>query len=379
MNNTGMNTKRLTMSLSFAIGHGNIEHNLRITKGKGVRQNGVKERRFINEYSCDTSSLPKCYTKDLVYNTIYEEIKLPLAKYNEKQIATGHTERVKTPEQWIESQCYNRNGETRKVVQEVVVQVGDKFTGCPYEVQTNSNGYMLDKNGLIIKGWDTRKVPMYKNNTITESKISKKLKRVYKQFVKEFEKKNPQMKILCWGIHGDEGGGLHLHINYIFFSKTKNGIGIGLSKTSAMKQQYESMGIKCENDRTNNAQNRWRADMRLLLETICNKNSIDRLDKQNKEKHRTTKQFYAFKDKYCEDMERREKLLNAKRDYINACDESLKEALDENNHRMIQMEWYKLKTKYPDVYKDIHAEYEKDKKMLHKGLDRKANVLYNSK
>ena len=373
--------KECNMSQSFCQGHGNIEHNLRQLKdngnGHGIRQNGIQERRFINVYS-DTN----VNSEKLINDTIAKRIKEPLAKLNEKHIASGHPERVRTIADWIKTQRYVKGDKPRQIVHEIVVQVGNKIDGCPYEIQRDKQGRMLDIHGRIVRDWDTRKKLAYKDGTITESAISKRLKRVYKQFVREFQKKNPQLVVLCWAVHGDELGGLHLHVNYIAFNKTKNSVGVGLSKTTAFKQQYESMGITCGTDRKNNAQNMWRNDMRALLEQVCLKNGITRKDMENHEPHRDRKKFYEFKDKYCDEMEQRENKLELQEELIKDKMELLKqkekeiiEKEKEVNKSMVKNEWYILKTKHADWYEIIHNECKEIKKNV---LDKRTNVVYNS-
>lgn len=371
--------KSYSLSQSFCMGHGNIEHNLRQLKGQGIRQNGIQERRFLNVYS-DTN----VNSERLVNDTIAEVIKKPLAKLNEKHISKGHTERIKTIADWIKTQRYVKGDKPRQIVHEVVVQVGDKITGCPFEVQRDKQGRMLDVYGHVVPEWDTRKKLAYKDGTITESTISKRLKRVYKQYVKEFKKKNPQIRVLCWSVHGDENGGLHLHINFIAFSYTKNGVGIGLSKTTAFKQQYEAQGVTCGNDRTNNAQNMWRNDMRALLEQVCLKNGITRKDMENHERHRSIKEFYKFKNEYCDKLEQKESELENKEDKLYIQAEMLKDKFEilkqkesETNKSMVKNEWYILKTKHKEWYKIIHEEYEKNKKSVTNVLDKNTNVVYN--
>lgn len=325
--NTGM------MSQSFVMGYGGIEHNLRQCKGGSVRQNGIKERRHLNEYLINKD------VRDVIKNEIGEK----LNEINNKHIAQGHPGRVCTLDDWIKKQEYTRQGKQRKIVSEYIIQIGDKFSGCPYEIQKDNKGNMLDVNGEIIPEWDTRKRPAYRDGKIVESEICKRLKTVYRDYLNRFIKTNPQARVVCAAIHADEYGGVHMHIDVVWISYTKNGVGIGLSKTQAMRQQYIDMGKATKDTRRDNAQNTWRADMKLLLKKCAFDHGIEKLRKGNSEKHRDTNSYKNFKSDYCEALEARAAELDAKE--------------KELSKDIAKQEWYILKTKYPALYKKIHNDY----------------------
>lgn len=349
----------MKMSQSFCMGFGGIEHNLRITKGNSTRQNGIIERRFLNENVIVDETLlgQKNYVQKLLHNTVESVVGENLKMLNEKHIRQQHPGRVRTVDDWIKSQMYTRQGKQKEVICEYIVQVGNKRTGCPYEVERDADGNILDVTGSVIPEWDTRKRAAYKNGTITESEICKKLKQVYKDFVTRFVKENPQARVICAAIHADEYGGCHMHMNVVWFSKTKNGVGYGLSHTTAMSQQYELRGIKIGNSRTDNAQNQWRKDMKLLLKKICYEHGIEKQAMGNQEKHRTIDEYKTFKSEYCDALEAKQKELQEKEAELSA--------------DIAKQEWYLLKKNYPALYKKIHSEYMLQKK---KSIDRGRNA-----
>lgn len=353
------------MSESFAMGYGGIGHNLRQTKDGNVRQNGIQERRFINEYIVKN----KYETVDeLVRETIRKEVGKKLDQYNLRQIQTRHPERVKTIDEWIEATKRTHKG--KDIMSEYIIQIGDRYTGSPYEMETDKDGNIIDTDGQKIKSWDTRKTPAYKNGEIKESKISKKLKRIYKDFLKEFQKKNPRARIVCAAIHGDEHGGLHMHINVIWFCDTRNGIGIGLGKTSAMAQQYqEQEGIKTKNTQAKNAQVLWQTDMRWLLKSVAEKHGIERQDMGNTEEHDSIPEYKKKQDKRCEALEAKEEELNRKEAELKQKEKELYEKERILNTDIAKQEWYILKTRHKEYYAKIHAEYLKQKKS-NKSIDK---------
>jgi len=339
------------LSMSFRMGSGGIDHNLRICKGRTVRQNGILERRHLNEnlYIDNTLDLSHNYTKNLIEKTIKNEIGDRLDKLNEKHIQQNHPGRVCTVEQWIAKQEYTRNGKKKDIVCEYIVQLGNKYTGSPFDIEVDAAGNMIDVNGKVIKAWDTRQRPAYRNGKITESAQCKRLKKVYRRFVERFCDLNPNFRLLNASIHADELGGCHLHLNGIWVSQTKNGIGIGLSKTQAIKQQYEDVLIKCKDTRKDNAQNMWRKDMIALLEDVAKEHGITRRYMNNKEQHRTIDEFKDWKDEYCTALEDKEAQLNEKESVLDE-----KEVMLSTD--IAKQEWYILKKKYPDVYAKVHSE-----------------------
>lgn len=384
----------LKLSQSFCMGKGSLEHNLRITKGAGVRQNGVKERRFLNEDITAGNKFEKNYVHNLIHNAVAEKIGDKLAMLNEKHIAMKEKRRVCTIDDWLKKQAYTRGDKQKKIVSEYIVSMGNRFTACPYEMQLDAKGNMLDDNGNVIPEWDTRRRPAYKDGKIIESKICKKLKKVYKDFIVAFEKANPQAQVISASIHADEGGHVHMHLSVLWWSKTKNGVGYGLAETTAIRQQYEAKGIYCNRTRFDNAQNEWRKEMRQLLKDVALEHGIERLDMGNKEKHRSIYEFQQFKDKYCEKKEKefdtKEKAINVKQNILNERRKNLfdkendlhKKELELNEKEtelskdIAKQEWYILKKKYPDIYNLIHSEYMM-KKNVNKGIDKTNICSYN--
>ncbi len=354
----------MLMSQSFVMcGSGtSLEHNLRIKKGGGIRQNGVPERRCLNEHLLmDDTVDKKNYVQNLLEQKVTEVVGDKLATYNEKCIRNRHYNLVRDIKSFIESQQTTRKGKQRSVITEFVIQVGDKYTGCPYDVQTDKQGRTLDRGGRVIPEWDTRRIPGYKDNKVTESKQCKLLKKVYKKYFKEFCKRNPRFVPLSCDIHADENGGVHCHFTGFFVADVKTGLGISLSRTSALAQQYGNNG---KGTRTDNAQNRFRQDMRDLLEEVCKGYGIKRKDMHNKEKHRTQKEYYAFADARSEAFEKREKELDMRESELDAKEAQL-------SRDIAKQEWYILKKDYPDWYKVVHGVYLKKK-----GKEHNAGLVY---
>lgn len=294
----------LELSQSFEMGNGNVEHNFRYCKGRNMRQNGIVERRFINEHIvCDTALLERCkQNRKLDYaSEKIKEILLPmvmdrLVEYNEHQVKTKHKGRVITLDDWLDKKSYTRSGKVHKIFSEYIFTAGDMFTACPYEYDT-AHGLPLDNDGNVIFPWNTDKRPAYKNGKIKESAIAKKMKSVFKDLTDEFLKRNPNAHAIAGEVHGDEGGAIHYHLDVLWTSKADDTLGIGLGDTSAMREQYERRGIKCNNTRYDNAMTKWQKETRKLWEEVCLRHGIKRLVMDNDEEHKEIEKFMKSNDK----------------------------------------------------------------------------------
>lgn len=310
------------LSQSFGMGDGDIAHNFRYRRGKNMRQNGVVERRFLNEYVvCDKELLAKCqsnkridYAREKIKEILAPVMTERISEYNERQMRGRHSNRlIKNLDEWLDKKEIVRGGKVRKLFSEYIFTVGDKFTACPYEYETK-RGFPVDKDGEIIFPWMTNRNTVYKNGKITEAEICKKAKRIYRNLIKEFEKHNPCARIIAAAIHCDEGGACHLHMDVLWISKSNDILGIGLGETSGMRQQFLERGINPPNTRKKNAMTMWEAETRDLFQRVCLENGIDREYMDNNEKHKATPLFQKYNDKRAQDFY----------DALKACEENVK-------------------------------------------------------
>lgn len=365
----------LALSQSFRMGNGNMEHNLRITKSGKPRQSGCVERRHLNEdLILFGNKFSENYVHNIIHNIVEEKIGKQLAEINEKHIRQEHPGKVRSIDEWIASQEYERNNKKKRVVREYIVQIGNKYTGISYVPETNEKNEIIDVNGNTIKEGDGRKVPAYKNGKVIESKINKKLKAIYKDFLQKFINKNPQCVVLSACIHSDELAGCHMHINCLFWSEKKNDVCFGLSETTAIRQQYLKKGIKCKNTKKLNAQNKWRKEMRKLLENTALEHGIMRRNMHNKKQYEPIPQFKKTMDKEAQLLDKEYELKE--KEY------ELNKKETELVSNIATGEWYHMKKNHPDIYEIIHKEFveirEKIRKNSENVLDKRTNVLYNS-
>lgn len=361
----------MLLSEHFSMGYGGLEHNLRIRRDDNgsVRQNGVAERRFINEQLVIDNDLlnesKDNYVNRLIHKVVENKIGKRLAELNAKHLKSGHPERVRTVDDFIQSQMWTKkDGEQRKIVHEYIVGLGNKFTACPFDMEIDGSGHIIDVNGNQIKSYDTRKNPAYKNGKITESKRCKLIKKVYRRFVQEFKKKNPMAEVICASIHGDEYGGLHMHLNVIWFNRVKNSVGYGLSYSSAMRQQFEDRGITCGDTQKQNGMTKWRTSMKVLLKQVAMEYGIEKQKMGNTDEHKAIPKFKNDNDEYVKMLEDKEKELQEKEKELSS--------------DIAKQEWYLLKTKFPEMYQKIHEMYQKNKKSVKFSIDKSESMVYNS-
>ena len=312
------NMAYIEMSQSFMMGDGDIAHNLRYRRGRNMRQNGVQERRFINEYiGVDEALLQRCkenrridYADEKIKEIIMPTIKPRLMEYNEKQIQTRHSNRVMTVDDWMKKRKHVHNGKERKLFSEYIFTIGDWLTATPYEVATR-NFLPIDRDGNAIHPWNTNRKPAYKDGKITESAISKRAKRVYKELIKEIEARNKYAHVIAGAIHGDEGGAIHLHLDICWAVPFPDDpLGIRLGETVAMRQQYIERGKNPPNKRKENAMTWWQAETRELFEEVCLRHGIRRKLMNNTEKHRDIEPFKKYNDARAQEFYEAQRNIN---------------------------------------------------------------------
>lgn len=203
------------LSMSISKGKGNQKHNTREQKEHPI--NVDHERTKDNIVICN-------YEIHEAYNKLFKDV---LEEYNAKQKRTDR--KIKDYYKHI------ANSKREKTFHELVVQIGDKYK--------------------------------HPDNSTSIS--------IYKQFVEEFKKNNPQMPVIGAYIHLDEATP-HLHLDYIpIATEQKRGLRNRVSNDLAIKQQ----GYK-------NWEN-WKDTQFKTLELIAKGHNITREYQYNTEKHRT--------------------------------------------------------------------------------------------
>lgn len=275
----------IDLSLSFVPGRGNIEHNLRIKNGN-PRTWGIRDRREWNTVLVNRD----------VRDVLRETFEPAIAKYNEKQIADKRYNRVKTIDDWIDTQLRKK---TRPYT-EIIIQLGNKLTGCTYEHEVGKDGFQIDEtSGTKIMPWQTKKTPkpVLVNGKVVEGRRCKLLKQIYKRLLQRFKDENPKIKIVCAAIHADEKGGVHMHVDVVPVGKTKNGIGLTTAPTSYYRDRLDELGVSYGKSRKDNAQKTWQRMMRAALTDEAKRYGINIIDAKCKGRKRESTPKYIEQEK----------------------------------------------------------------------------------
>lgn len=178
-------TQKPKLSVSFRIDNGVVEHNNREFIAKNVDRDRIK----------DNIVFQKTDLREFYQNLFGEA----LAEYNEKQ---------KRADRKI-SDYYEhiKNSKQEKLYYEIVVQFGDE-NSC----------------GLKSENWETAK-------------------ELLDEYMRDFEKRNPNMKVFNAVMHLDEATP-HLHIDFVPIShKTERGLSTKVSMKGALREQGFSATI----------------------------------------------------------------------------------------------------------------------------------------
>lgn len=193
----------MNTSLSITKGQGNIKHN---TRTQTVCPANVDQSRSeLNRFYRDNDI-------KAVYHSLFDEA---IASYNEKQKRSDR--QIKDYYQKI------NNSKKEKSFHELVVQVGNKF------------------------------------DTLDDEQVSN----IYHDFLIEFEKSNPQMRVIGAYVHLDESTP-HMHLDYVPWATYEKGQTIRVANNRAISQ----MGYA--------DWNQWRTNQFELLEEIAKKHNIER-------------------------------------------------------------------------------------------------------
>ena len=312
---------RTDLTLSFAHGKGDLDHNARRKNGN-VRTYALRERRIWNETLIEQDV-------DVV---LEREYGAALRSYNAKQIAGRHPERCKTMSDWVHAQ--RRGG---RAYTEYVVQLGNRLTGCPYEYMTDKQGNMLDEKGRVILPWQTRKTPapLVRKDGLHVSEEYRKLKAVYRAVYDNWKSWNPDMIIVGAYIHADERGGVHMHIDCICKSKAKNGIGMGIGVTGCIRQMLDREGVKYGTSRKDNAQKTWTRLMRQRLTKLAKEHGFEIVDGHCAGRpHKSTPEFIHDENIRIDYLDKKNEALLKKETQLNAWQRGLQEAAEEQDARL---------------------------------------------
>lgn len=210
----------MATTISFVVGKGSLSHNNR----SFVAENVVEERIELDEFYIQ-EPLEEAYKK--VFGQAVEEYNLA-QKRNDRKI-----------DDYITKIKNSKNNE--KVFYENVVQIGrmTDFGVC-------------DENG-----------------NITENAL--KAKEVLDEYVKTFQKRNPNLYLFNAALHMDEATP-HLHLDYF---PVAHGYKKGMKTRNSLTKALQEMGIEKATSRNDNETMHWQTRERNYLTELCAEKGIE--------------------------------------------------------------------------------------------------------
>lgn len=215
-------------TISIMVGKGSCSHNRRSFVAKNV-----DGRRTIRNVVFKDEQIRK------VYHELFDEAQ---QRYNDKQKRKdrkidNYYEKIRTSKQ-------------EKLYHEIIVQIGNK---------DDTNAKSVD--GMIAK------------HTLED-------------YMKDFEKRNPNLRVFGAYLHMDEETP-HLHIDFVpFVTGSKRGMDTRVS----LKAALDAQGFR-GNSRGNTEWKRWVESEKVELEKIMKRHGIQRLKKGTHEKHLSVLDF----------------------------------------------------------------------------------------
>ncbi|GAA6410853.1 MobV family relaxase [Blautia hominis] len=215
-------------TISVMVGKGSVNHNSR----KFHAKNTDPERSDRNVEYCNQDIRE-------VYHELFDE---SLARYNEKQ--TRSDRRI---DNYYEKIC---SGKQEKPFHEIILQIGNK----------DDMNVMTENGELAAK--------------------------VLAEYVEEFQKRNPTLKVFSSHLHMDEATP-HLHIDFVPFT---TGSKRGLDTRVSLKQALAVLGFK-GGTRSDTEWNQWVAAEKEQLAAVMQRHDIEWERKGTHEKHLSVLDF----------------------------------------------------------------------------------------
>ena len=260
---------------------GRLDHNFRLTKRKDENGNYIRMHRIhIDEERSKFNIILEQADPDpykCVERVYRDNMTDALNDYNAEQIRKKHPERVRTVETYmadIEVSYAKDRKRNPPLFHEKVIKVGDK---------NSMPSFIYDEDG---------------NKILSEE--GKKSIAILTAYYYAFKKNNPNLKICACVIHADEGGPVHMHLDYVGFSmENKRGLRVRNSMSGALKEQYTKQGfVNYKNTRYNNPLKLWTQEQRNLVTEISLEHGVRVIDMESEKRaYLTDAQYRAVMKK----------------------------------------------------------------------------------
>ena len=120
---------------------------------------------------------------------------------------------------------------------------------------------------------------------------------ILQEYIKQFQKENPNVLLYNASIHTGEHGTIHLHADIIFWAECSRGQKKQASLTKALSAMgYESDKEKGADGKRLNAITKWEMEQREILKKLCAERGITIKAGKHSQVHLTTEEFQAQRD-----------------------------------------------------------------------------------
>ncbi len=200
---------------------------------------------------------------------------------------------------------------------------------------------------------------------------------IYRKITEDFEKRNPNMKVIGAYLHDDENAGAHLQLDYIPVGyNNKNGLSVQCSQNKALAEMGYTLqkANKETGEKSKYAITQWQDSERAYLKELCNERGINVEFTGEKRKHEADKELFILQRKLEEakkELNGKDKVIVAKNSQIEKLTKKIQEQKD---YEKLGRKKVKV-TKRDYIDRGLDREHiDKDKAELKKERDRLADV-----
>lgn len=142
-----------------------------------------------------------------------------------------------------------------------------------------------------------------------EPEMRERAKKALVQYVKSFEERNPNLRLIGAYIHMDEASP-HLHLDYV---PVAHGYSRGLSTRNSLDRAMKEMGFAPENEsRKNNATKLWKESERSYFGEICRSMGLEvEMERQSTRKNLSVEEYKDARDEMLGNIEQEKEAIVA--------------------------------------------------------------------
>lgn len=179
-----------------------------------------------------------------------------------------------------------------------------------FKEQEEKNAEIREHNAKLQNGEkklkETHKIPSPVREIIvgwypTEGKLTNEEgEKMCREFLEDFKKKNPQLVVVGAYLHGDEPGGVHMHIDYIPLAyQNRTGLAVQPVESRSLQEMGYEKVEECYDASTKSfdlPKTRFEEAMREVMDQIAERHGLEVLVKGEKRAHLEKEDFIAHQE-----------------------------------------------------------------------------------